>query len=154
MNKNNIPLDYSNGVMFELEKAFWDERGKGARFRMMNVGKEFYKNNVLPLIKSAEIDNILLTIGSLLKEKGIVSTVTYNSEDRLLRVSVKGCVHRQVEDQMVAHGIEPFTCIPANIIIMAIEEKLDRQVELAEIKVDEGACQLLLIVFEKRLAVN
>ncbi len=154
MNNKNIPLDYSNGVMFELEKAFWDERGKGARFRMMNVGKEFYKNNILPQIKSAEIDDILLTIGSLLKEKGIVSTVTYNSEDRLLRVNVKGCVHRQVEDQMVAHGIEPFTCIPANIIIMAIEEKLDRQVELAEIKVDKGACQLLLIVFEKRPSVN
>jgi hypothetical protein len=154
MNNKSIPLDYSNGVMFELEKAFWDERGKGARFRMMNVGKEFYKNNVLPLIKSGEIDDILLTIGSLLKDKGIVSTVTYNSEDRLLRVSVKGCVHRQVEDQMITHGIEPFTCIPANIIIMAIEEKLDRQVELAEIKVDEGVCQLLLIVFEKRPAVN
>ena len=154
MSKNNIPLDYSNRVMFEMEKAFWDERGKGARFRMTTVGREFYKNNVLPLIKSAEIDNILLTIGSLLKEKGIVRTVTYNSEDRLLRVSVKGCVHRQVEDQMVAHGIEPFTCIPANIIVLAIEEKLDRQVELAEIKVDEGACQLLLIVFEKRPAVN
>jgi len=65
-------------------------------------------------------------------------------------VRVKGCLHRQVEDQMIAQGIEPFTCVPANLIVLAIEEKLDLPVELAEIKVVDGACELLLVIFEQR----
>ena len=43
MNNKMLPLDYANSLMFEMEKAFWDERGKGARFRMTTVGREFYK---------------------------------------------------------------------------------------------------------------
>jgi hypothetical protein len=67
---------------------------------------------------------------------------------------VEGCIHRPVEDRMIAHGIEPFTCLPANLIVLAIEEKLDRPVELAEIKLVEGACQLLLVIFEKRPSLD
>ncbi len=47
-------------------------------------------------------------------------------------------------------GIEPFTCVPANLIVLAIEEKLDSPVEMAEIKLEDGACQLLLVLFDKR----
>lgn len=150
MTQKTISLDYANSLFFEMEKAFWDERGKGARFRMTTVGREFYKENCLPLIKSADVDHILQTIGQVLQEKGIVSEVSYSNEDRLFRVSVQGCIHKAVETQMLEKGIEPFTCIPANLIALAIEEKLDRPVELAEIKVEDGSCQLLLIMFEKR----
>jgi hypothetical protein len=148
--KDKISLDYANSLMYEMQKAFWDERGKGARFRMTTVGREFYKAEVLPLLNTNEIGKIIEVVDSVLKEKGIASQVSYNQDDRLLRVSVKGCIHRPVEEKMVAKGVEPFTCIPANLIVLAIEEKLDRPVELAEIKVEEGACQLLLVVFEER----
>jgi hypothetical protein len=148
--KDKISLDYANSLMYEMQKAFWDERGKGARFRMTTVGREFYKAEVLPLLNTNEIGKIIEVVDSVLKEKGIASQVSYNQDDRLLRVSVKGCIHRPVEEKMVARGVEPFTCIPANLIVLAIEEKLDRPVELAEIKVEEGACQLLLVVFEER----
>jgi hypothetical protein len=154
MNSKKISLDYANSLMYEMQKAFWDERGKGARFRMTTVGREFYKAEVLPLLNTSEIGKIIEIIEVVLKEKGIVSQVAYSQEDRLLRVSVKGCLHREVEEKMVAKGVEPFTCIPANLIVLAIEEKLDRPVELAEIKVEEGACQLLLVVFEERPTLN
>ena len=55
---------------------------------------------------------------------------------------------------MLAKGVEPFTCVPANLIVLAIEEKLDIPVELAEIKVEDGACQLLLVMFEKRPSLD
>jgi hypothetical protein len=154
MNQKMIPLDYANSLIYEMEKAFWDERGKGARFRMTTVGREFYKDNCLPLFTSAEVEHLIETIGKVLEEKKIVSSVSYVNEDRLFKIKVKGCIHKKVEDQMLAKGIEPFTCIPANLIVLAIEEKLDRPVELAEIKVEDGACQLLLILFEKRPAIN
>jgi len=150
MNNKTIPLDYANDLMYELEKAFWDERGRGTRFRMTTVGREYFKDKCLPLIQSSELDHILHTIEDVLQREGIAGKVSYNSEDRLLRVRVEGCVHRQVEEKMIARGIEPFTCVPANLIALAIEEKLDRPVELAEIKLEDGACQPLLIVFDQR----
>jgi len=34
--------------------------------------------------------------------------------------------------------------------VLAIEEKLDRPAELAEIKLEEGVCQVLIVLFDKR----
>lgn len=150
MNKKNISLDYANSLVYDLEKAFWDERGKGARFRTTKVGQAYFTDKFLPLIESAELDHILQVIEEVLQEEGIAASVSHDKEDRLLRVRVEGCIHRQVEERMLAKGIEPFTCVPANLIVLAIEEKLDRPVELAEIKLEDGACQLLLVVFESR----
>ena len=150
MNNNLSPLDYVNNLMYELEKAFWDERGRGARFRMTTVGREFFKDKVAPLLQSPELDDILKTVKVVLQQEGIVGSVSYDQDGRLLRVRMDGCLHHQVEEMMTARGIEPFTCPPANLIALAIEEKLDRPVELAEIKVVEGACQLLMVIFDRR----
>jgi len=38
MSDKAISHEYLNGLVFDLEKAFWDERGRGCRFRMMEVG--------------------------------------------------------------------------------------------------------------------
>lgn len=150
MKNQTIPLDYANSLMYDLEKAFWDERGKGARFRTTTVGNEYFVEKCLPLIKTSELDDILDTISGVLTSSKITGKVSFNKEDRLLRVQVEDCIHKQVEERMAEHGIEPFTCVPANIIALAIEEKLDRPVELAEIKIEDGVCQLLLVIFEQR----
>jgi len=150
MNNKSIPIDYVNDLMYELEKAFWDERGKGARFRMTTIGRQYFNEKVLPLLKSKELEQILNTIEDVLKSDGIVAKVSYNIEERLMRIQVESCIHRQVEERIIAKDIEPLTCVPANLIALAIEEKLDIPVELAEIKVEEGTCQLLLTIFEKR----
>jgi hypothetical protein len=154
MNNNNVPLDYANSLIYELEKAFWDERGKGARFRMTKVGFQYFDEKVRPLLQSTEIEDILEKIAGVLQNEGIVANLSYSREERLVRVSVKGCIHRPVEERMLAKGVEPFTCVPANLIVLAIEEKLDIPVELAEIKVEGGACQLLLVMFEKRPSLD
>lgn len=150
MSDTTLPLSYSNNLIFELEKAFYDERGKGARFRVTTVGQRYFRERCLPRLAASEISDILETVGGLLKADGIAAEVGWVNEDRLLRVRVGGCVHRPVEEAMLAHGVEPFTCIPANLIVLAIEEKLDRPVELAEIKLEEVGCALLLVVFDQR----
>lgn len=150
MNDQTIPIDYANNLMYELEKAFWDERGRGARFRLTTIGRGFFKDHVRPLLKTNDLDQILKTVEEVLHKQGIATEMTYSSEERLLRVQVKGCVHRPVEEKMVAHGIEPFTCLPINLVILAIEEMWDRPVELAEVKVEDGYCQLLVVLFDQR----
>ena len=97
-----------------------------------------------------EVEKIVGAIEGVLKSDGIVANISYEVEDRLVRVQVESCIHREVEERMLAKDIEPFTCVPANLIVLAIEEKLDLPVELAEIKVEKEACQLLLALFEQR----
>ena len=150
MKKKTISLDYANDLIFELEKAFWDERGKGARWRVTTVGREYFMKRCLPLLQCSEIDNIVSTIESALQSDGVVSRISAQSDGRMLHLRVEGCVHRPVEERMVTYETKPFTCMMANLVVLAIEEKLDRPAEMAEIKLEDDACHLLLILFDKR----
>jgi hypothetical protein len=150
MNQQTISRDYANDLIFEMEKAFWDERGKGARFRLTTVGREFFKTKCLSRLQSVEIDDIVRTIEAVLRENGIAAGMSAESDGKLLRVRIEGCAHRPVEDRMVAQETKPFTCVPANLIVLAMDEKLNRPAELAEIKLEEGACQVLIVLFDKR----
>ena len=154
MNGKTISQDYANDLIFELEKAFWDERGKGARFRVTTVGREYFKTRCLPRLRSTEIGDMIRALESTLQEEGIVGGVSAEADGRMLRVRVEACAHRSVEDRMVANETKPFTCVPGNLIVLAIEEKLDRPAELAEIKLEEDACHLLLVLFDRRPVIE
>jgi hypothetical protein len=150
MSSQDVSLDYANSVIYDLQKAFWDERGKGARFRVTTVGRDYFLGRCLPMIKGSDIEEIAGTIGRILEEEKLVQSVSTDVDGRLLRLEVTGCLHQDVEHRLVAKGIEPFTCPPANLVVLAIEEILDQPVELAEIEVEDGTCRLLLVVFESR----
>lgn len=150
MSSQGVSLDYVNSIVYDLEKAFWDERGKGARFRVTTVGRDYFMDKCLPRIKTSDVETIIGTIEQILEEEGIVASISHEVDGRLLRLKVQGCLHESVEQRLVAKGVEPFTCIPANLVVLAIEETLDRPVELAEIKIEDGVCHLLLILFESR----
>jgi hypothetical protein len=150
MSNLEVSLDYVNSIVYDLEKAFWDERGKGARFRVTTVGRDYFLDKCLPRIKTPDAETIIGTIEQILEEEGIVASISHEADGRLLRLKVQGCLHESVEQRLVAKGVEPFTCIPANLVVLAIEETLDRPVELAEIKVEDGVCHLLLVLFESR----
>jgi hypothetical protein len=150
MNKDLISRDYANDMIFELEKAFWDERGKGARFRLTTLGRDFFRTKCLPKIQSTEMADMVAVIESVLKENGIINGMSVAIDGRLLRVRIEGCTHRPVEDRMMAHETKPFACLPANMIVLAVDEKLNRPAELAEIKLVDGACEVLIVLFDKK----
>ncbi|MBN1661474.1 MAG: hypothetical protein JXA93_23985 [Anaerolineae bacterium] len=150
MKSPGVSLDYVNSMVYDLEKAFWDERGKGARFRMTTVGRDYFLDKCLPRIETREVEPIIEVIEQVLREEGIVAGISHELDERLLRLKVQGCLHETVEQRLVAKGVEPFTCIVANLVVLAIEEVLDRPVELAQIKIENGACHLLLVLFDSR----
>jgi len=150
MSSHKVSLDYVNSIVYDLQKAFWDERGKGARFRATTVGRDYFLDKCLPRIETREVEPIIEVIEQVLREEGIVAGVSHEIDGKLLRLNVQGCLHEGVEQRLVAKGVEPFTCIPANLVVLAIEETLDRPVELAEAKIEDGACHMLLALFESR----
>jgi hypothetical protein len=150
MNGKTVSLEYANSLVYELEKAMWDERGRGGRYRMTTIGRDFFKDKCLQKIKSSDPTAIVQAVDEVLREAGVIAGIQYSLEDRLLRVTVQGCIHVPVEKKMLEKGIEPFACLPANLIVLMVEEKLNQPVELAQVKVEGGSCQLLLVLFEKR----
>ena len=150
MSGERVSTEYANSIIFDLQKAFWDERGKGARFRVTNVGRAYFKDKCLQQIKNDALEEIAGTIGRILQEEGIADQVFHEQEEQLLRLRVQGCMHHSVEMRMLAHGVEPFTCIPANLMALAIEDRLGRPVELTEVSINNGTCEVLLVIFEKR----
>ena len=150
MSSRDVSLDYVNSIVYDLQKAFWDERGKGARFRVTTVGQDYFMHKCLSRIKTPEVEAIVETIEQVLEEEGIVASISHEVDGRLLRLTVQGCLHETVEQRFVAKGVEPFICVPANLVVLAIEKYLDHPVELAEIKIEDGACHMLLVLFESR----
>ena len=150
MSNETISRDYANDMIFELEKAFWDERGKGARFRLTTLGRDFFRTKCSPKIQSTEIADMVKTIEGVLKESGIIGGMSVTIDGRLLRVRIEGCAHRPVEERMIAKETQPFACLPANMVVMAVYDKLDRQAELAEIKLADGSCEVLIVLFDKK----
>jgi hypothetical protein len=150
MSSQGVSLDYVNSIVYDLQKAFWDERGKGARFRVTTVGRDYFLERCLPRITSREVEPIIETVEQVMREEGIVADISHEIDGQLLRLKVQGCLHEKVEQSLIAKGVEPFTCIPANLVVLAIEETLDRPVELAEIKIEDGTCHMLLALFESR----
>lgn len=150
MSDSRVSLDYVNSIVYDLEKAFWDERGKGARFRVITVGRDYLLDKCRPRIKTQEVEPILQAVEEVLREEGIVGSISHEVDGKLLRLTVEGCLHLPVEERLIAKGVEPFTCIPANLLVLAIEEILDRPAELAEIKIEDRACHLTLVLFESR----
>ena len=69
---------------------------------------------------------------------------------RLLRLRMQGCLHRSLEEKVVALGIEPLVCVPANIVVLSLGQRLNRPVEVAEAKLVDGGCELLLVIFDER----
>lgn len=117
---------------------------------MTTIGRDFFKDKCLQKIKSSDPAAIVQAVDEVLREAGVIAGIQYSLEDRLLRVTVQGCIHVPVEKKMLEKGIEPFACLPANLIVLMVEEKLNQPVELAQVKVEGGSCQLLLVLFEKR----
>jgi hypothetical protein len=150
MNGKTVYLEYANSLVYELEKAMWDERGRGGRYRMTTIGRDFFRDKTLRRIQSPDPEGIVNAVDEALREAGVIAGIQYSLKDHLLRVTIRSCIHLPVERKMIEKGIEPFTCLPANLIVLMIGEKLNCPAELAQIKVDGGFCQLLLVLFEKR----
>ncbi len=150
MSSHDVPLDYANSIVYDLQKALWDERGMGARFRVTTVGRDYFLGKCLPRIKTPDVGTTIGTIEQILEEERLVAGISHEVDGRLLRLTVQGCLHASVEQRLIDKGVEPFTCVPANLVVLAIEETLDRPVELAGIKIEDGECHLLLVLFESR----
>lgn len=127
--------DLSSNLIYEIQKAFYDERGKGARYRLVRVGVEYVEKELGENVKN--MDSLL----EGLKRLGFVEAISFSEEDVLADVETKNCAFRQVRDLFMDKDLQPLSCPVANIIMDYLEKQTGLSPELLPIVRDESTCK-------------
>ncbi|MCL1848542.1 MAG: hypothetical protein FWF83_02565 [Clostridiales bacterium] len=115
--------DFKDSLLFEIQKEFWNERGKGARYRLTLVGTDFISKMVKDPSDKQEIVDFL-------KKEGFCSDIEISEDEFTINLKVKDCAFIQVRDKFmdkqatfvnVVIDQQPLSCPIANVIMRAEE---------------------------------
>lgn len=129
---------FLESLVFEVQKEFWDERGKGARYRLTRVGVSFAKENLGDGIKDVE------KIKKWLKDSGFCSDVELSEDTYTFKMRVKGCCFKNIRDAFFKAKINPLSCPIANIFMYSFELNTGLAPELLPVEVEDGDCKLTI----------
>ena len=135
MNEN---LLFKNRLLYEIQKAFYDERGKGARYRLTTTAVSFVKERLGG--KAGDIGEIK----RYLEGSELVQGMNWSEDAISLKVQIDGCCLKQVRDAFTDAGLQPLSCPMANIIMNALEIKSSLSPELLPIDIEENSCKLTM----------
>ena len=125
--------DYKDSLIFEIQKEFWNERGKGARCRLTMIGADFLGK----LLTDPSDMNEIIT---LYKKEGFCSAVEITEDEFSVTMKVKDCAFIGVRDGFMNKGQQPLSCPLANTVMRAIEMKTGLGPELLPIEANDGEC--------------
>jgi hypothetical protein len=135
MSKNN---DFKDLLLFEVQKAFYDERGKGARYRLTTIGVSYFEG----MIKNGISD--LEAVRKCLLDNNIADGLEYSEETFSVNVKVKNCCLKAVREYFVSAGMQPLGCPIANVIMKTLEVNTGLSPELLPIKIEGDYCNITL----------
>lgn len=143
--------EYANQVVFDVVKAFWDERGLGARFRLYNVGKDYLLGKLgLRGEDRRDFETVVAELSRGLNSEGIAERLSIErGEENVLTVKVTGCIHRPVEEKLAAAGVAPFFCPCTNLVMALAQEALGMATEQACIEVRGDECIATVVLFKR-----
>lgn len=154
--KNNFyekQIEYLNDILADILKSFWDERGRGARYRTTLAGVDRFSGLNYTEQLPKDVSGVVQLVKSYLEDQGIVTNILIaQSEDftQVLEVEVYGCLHSGMENKLQDKGLEPLACPCANLIIFSIEKSLGLTTELAEVKLGSDYCKLCIVFFRAK----
>ncbi len=139
---------FLEAVVHDLEAAFWDERGMGARYRTTLVGVDYVRQRY-PALDSAGSDAEALDLARrALREEGVVEEVSWSHEENsLVRVSVRGCSFHRPHFALGASGRRVYSCPCANVLMGAVDRVLGTTSELARVEVSPWGCEMLVVKY-------
>jgi len=157
------PVDYTNSLVFDLEKHFWIERGGGARFRTPTVGWSFLQAHRERLSSASTVDDCADFVREFLLENRVVDEFNCQlsnptaladsptfSHIQMAESTIRGCAHLSVEKKMVDEGLEPYVCPCANTFSFAVRETSGIWAELATIRIHEDVCKVQQVLLQPK----
>lgn len=130
--------NFKDLLLFEIQKAFYDERGRGARYRLTTAGVSYLAEHLKE--KAGDINEVK----AWLKENGFVKNIEFEEEMVSLKIIVDSCCLISIRDYFDSAGMQPLGCPIANVFMNVLELKSGLSPELLPIKFNGGVCELTL----------
>jgi hypothetical protein len=124
-------------LIYEIEKAFYDERGKGARYRLTTAGVSFFEDRI------SQMDDID-AISDYMKEAGLVQDLLWEEEAVTFNLKVRSCCFYGICSIFTEDNRQPLACPVANVFMNALELKTDLSPEMMPLTLLEGTCAVPL----------
>ncbi|MCR3954843.1 MAG: hypothetical protein NUK57_01015 [Gudongella sp.] len=128
-------------LLFETQKAFYDERGKGARYRMTLVGVEYIENEL------GEKAHDIEALAEWMKEKGFIEDIEITQDEFTFKASIRNCCLKGIRDSFDEKEMQPLSCPIGNMFMNAIEGENGLSPELMPIDIDGEYCGLNMAKF-------
>jgi hypothetical protein len=129
----SLLTDFKDSLIFELQKEFWNERGKGARYRLTMTGVECMK-------KALKDPSNVNEIVEVFKKEGFCSGLDISEDEFSVRMKIKDCTFLDVRNGFMDKGQQPLSCPLANSIMNAMEIKSGMAPELLPIEKNGNEC--------------
>lgn len=125
--------NFKDQLLFEVQKAFYDERGKGARYRLTLAGVPYIQSQLGD--KANDIDELR----NWLLVNNFCDEIILEEDEIQFKATVKNCCLQNITDAFYDKGMQPLSCPIANMFMSAIESHNGLSPELLPI-VKDGEC--------------
>lgn len=126
---------FKDTLIFESQKEFYDERGRGARYRMTTVGVSFFKEAVKDL---KDTDSLI----KWLQDNGFVENIEKEEDNVSITIKVKGCCLKNITEGFTKQDKQPLSCPIANVFMYSMEQNGSMPPEITPIEFEGGVCRI------------
>lgn len=130
--------NFKDLLLFEIQKAFYDERGRGARYRLTMAGVSYLEEQLKD--KTGDLEEVK----KWLIENGFVGNVQLEEDTVSLGIKVENCCLKNITDYFISAGMQPLACPIANMFMNALEINTGLSPELLPIRMEGDVCGLTL----------
>ena len=125
--------DYKDSLIFEIQKEFWNERGKGARYRLTMIGADKVGAQLKDPTDLNEIKDFLV-------KEGFCKGIEMVEDEFKITLKVNECAFLQVRDGFMDKNQQPLSCPITNVFMRAIERVTGLGPELLPIEKNGKEC--------------
>jgi hypothetical protein len=126
--------NFKDQLLFEVQKAFYDERGKGARYRLTLAGVPYIQSQL------GEKANDIDALRDWLLDNKFCEEIEIEEDELQFKATVKNCCLHNIRDSFDKKGMQPLSCPIANMFMNAIEEHNGLSPELLPIDINGEYC--------------
>lgn len=126
--------NFKDQLLFEVQKAFYDERGKGARYRLTLTG--------IPYITTqfGKDSYYIYELKNYLVENKFCEEIEIDDGELQFNAKVKNCCLKSIRDSFDEKGMQPLSCPIANMFMYSIELENGLSPELLPIDINKDYC--------------
>ncbi|MGD9568782.1 MAG: hypothetical protein AB7V48_10735 [Sedimentibacter sp.] len=129
--------NFKDQMLYEVQKAFYDERGKGARYRLTLTGVPYIKSQL------GEKANDIEELKNWLVDNKFCEEIEIEQDEIEFKAKMKNCCLHNISNSFYEKGMQPLSCPIANMFMSAIESELGLSPELLPIDISGEYCGII-----------